>query len=217
MFPLELYNYAEIAAFLVSLVLWKRLRETNLRSLPFYLGFIVCLELFTRYMGRELHMSIGWIFNLSIPLEILFYSYLFYLHFQKKKFRDFTRYFMILLVVFAIVFNLLFWKPAFHAIFLRISTVSMIVMSCMYFVDILHREVPVDVLREPMFWISVGLIMFNAGELIIGFLMEPLIEDRDRWRRLYRLVNNNLNVFLYLMISIGAIVAVWRRKSVVSK
>jgi hypothetical protein len=212
MFPLELYNYAEIAAFLVSLFLWKDLRKTSLWALPYYLGFIVCLELVTRYMGRELHMTIGWMFNLSIPLEILFFSYLFQQHLEKKRFREITRYFMILFAVFAIAYNLLFWKPGFHAIFLRISTVSMILLSGMYFIDILQREVPVNVLHQPMFWISVGLIMFNAGELIMSFLMEPLIEDRNRWRRMYKLVNNNLNLILYLAISVGAMVAVWRKK-----
>ncbi len=46
----------------------------------------------------------------------------------------------------------------------------------------------------------------------MSFLMEPLIEDRNRWRRMYKLVNNNLNLILYLAISVGAMVAVWRKK-----
>ena len=212
MFPLEWYNYAEIGALLVCLFLWPRLRKTDFWMLMPYLAFIVCLELTTRYMGRELKMTIGWIYNFTIPIEILFYAYLFRRQFESLQLRQVTHYFMFSLVIFAIVYNLVIVQDRFDPIFLKISTFSMIVLSCLYFIDILRREVPVNVLRQPMFWIAVGLIIFNAGELTMSLFLSELFEDRDAWRRIYKIVNNNLNVFLYLMLSVGAIVAVWKKK-----
>lgn len=212
MFPLALYNYAEIGAFLVCLFLWPRLKKTDLALLMPYLGFIVCVELVARYMGLNLDLDIGWIYNIVVPLETLFYAFLFRKHLSSVSVRRVLGYFMVGLILFALVFNIFFWQKEFYTVFLKIYSVSTIILSCLYFLDILRRDIPVNVLHQPMFWIAVGLIIFSAGELAMSLLLDQLFEDKQTWRRVYGIINNNLNVFLYLMLSIGAIVAVWKKK-----
>ena len=209
MFPLDHYNYFEIATFLVSLICWFKLKRTNLKWLMPYLLFIVLVELTGRYIGRELKGPIGWIFNISVPIEYLFFSFLYYINYKTEAYKKISFGFIICFILFVLIYSIINSIENFHPIYLKVGSITMIVFSCFYLAEILRIGTIVNPLNLPMFWIACGVFLFNAGEFMSNSLMEFLFKNQSNWMKMFRLVNNNLIVVLYSCISIAIIVASW--------
>src|SRR6187402_3564328 len=96
MLPLPIHIYFEIAALLTSFLLWRSLQSSRLRwFLPFLL--IICLvELTGRYLARVLHQPNAWLYNLSVPLEYLFYCFVFLIHYNKSWYKTAAIIFIVL-------------------------------------------------------------------------------------------------------------------------
>lgn len=177
-----------------------------------YLLFIVIVELTGRYIGRELKGPIGWIFNISVPVEYLFFSFLYYIIYKSEVYKKISFGFIVCFALFVFVYSIINSIENFHPIYLKIGSITMIIFSCLYLAEILRIGTIVNPLKLPMFWIACGVLLFNAGEFISNFLMDFLFENKSNWGKMFRLVNNNLIVVLYSCISIAIIIASWTRR-----
>jgi hypothetical protein len=213
MFPLSLNNYIEIVAFLTSVIFWFKLKKTGLRWFMPYLLFVVVVELTGRYYSRELHKSNAWLYNVSIPLEYLFYTYLFFVHYYNRKFKKIATGFFLIFPLFTGI-NFLFIQQTvrFNTNFLKVGSFFMIIFCCLYFIDLLRIEKIVNPLKLPMFWISSGLLLFNAGEFVYNTFFELFFKNWDNGLKLFREINNNLIYILYCCIIIGIISLLWNQE-----
>lgn len=177
-----------------------------------YLLFIVFIELSGLYIGRELMRPIGWIFNISVPIEYIFFSFLYYLHYKNSIYRKIVKWFLFCFPLFVLIYSVMEGMNGFRSIYLKIGSFTMIVFSCLYLADLLRTDTIANPLKIPMFWIASGVLLFNAGEFMSNFLMDLLVADMSRWSKMFRLVNNNLIVVLYSCISIGIILESWVHK-----
>lgn len=211
MFPLPFTIYVEIIAFCISSVFWFRLKESKLHLLPFYLLFIVVVELSARYLIRELgYKKNGWLYNISIPLEYTFFLYLFFLHYISVRLKMLTKYTTILFSLFIIAVLLIIGSVySFNTIFLKVGSLIMIIFSILYFYDLLISDRVISPLTEPFFWICSGLLIFNVGEFAYISLSDTLFQDWTNFRSLVKKINGNLIYILYSTIIIGIIMTKW--------
>src|SRR5687768_888985 len=102
MFPLPLHIWFEIGALLICLVFFRNIRQTTLKWLLPFMLFIVAVELTGRYVKRELgEMELNQaIYNISIPLEYLFYAFIFSRYYQNTSYRKAS---MIFIAVFPVL------------------------------------------------------------------------------------------------------------------
>jgi hypothetical protein len=213
MFPLPIHIYFEIAALGASIIFWYKLRDTRLQWLLPFMIFIVGIELTGRYIRTELQQPNAWLYNLSVPIEYLFYGFLFYLHFQRKVFRQAAMVFLIGFSIFAIC-NILFIQgiERFNTNILKVGSFCMIILSCFYFVELLSREDQFNLITEPMFWIASGVFLFNTGEFFYTLFSDYLIKNHlDRTRKIFSSINNKLIWVLYTCIAISIICIKQRR------
>lgn len=211
MFPLPFTIYVEIIAFCISVVFWSRLRGSKLHLLPFYLLFIVVVELFARYLIRELgHKKNGWLYNISIPAEYIFFLYLFFLHYTSVMLKRLAKYTITLFSLFIITILLIVGSVySFNTIFLKAGSLIMIIFSILYFYDLLISDRLISPLKEPFFWICSGLLIFNVGEFAYISLSNTLFQDWTNFRSLVKQINGNLIYILYSTIIIGIIMTKW--------
>ena len=105
MFPLPLHIYFEIAALIASIIFWRRIQHTILKWFIPFLAFIVAVELTGRYIGKVLRQPNVWLYNISIPIEYLFISFIFYSYYRKRANQYLAMWFLILFTVF-VLFNI---------------------------------------------------------------------------------------------------------------
>src|SRR6187402_2393289 len=94
MFPLPIYIYFELGAFIVSALTWRSLKGTAFRLFPFFLFFIVAVELVGLYTAKVLQYRNGWIYNISTTIEFIYYAYLFSLTLRTPAFQKLARWFI---------------------------------------------------------------------------------------------------------------------------
>jgi len=175
--------------------------------------FIVSIELTGRYIRTGLHQPNAWLYNLSVPIEYLFYTFLFYLNYQRKVYKQAAVAFLISFTIFS-VSNILFIQgiERFNTNILKIGSFCMIVLSCLYFVELLSREDQFNLISEPMFWIAAGVFLFNAGEFFYTLFSDYLIKNHlDKTRKIFSSINNKLIWVLYTCIAIS-IICIKQRK-----
>ena len=207
MLPLPIHIYFEIAALLTSIILWYKLRHSSLFWLLPYLAFIVGIELTGRYIRTELRQPNAWLYNISVPIEFLFYGFIFYLHYNRYSFIQLAKFFLILFAVFALC-NILFIQgfQSFNTNILKVGSFSMIILACLYFTELLSRNERVNLLREPMFWLTTGVFLFNTGEFFYSLFSDYLIKSHlDKPRKIFSSINNKLIWVLYTCIAISII------------
>lgn len=212
MFPLQLHNYFEIAAFLTSILLWSKIRYAKICWLMPFLAFIVAVELTGRYIGRELKQPNYWLYNFSIPIEYFFYLFLFYLHFKGKKAILIAKWGLILFPCF-VMMNLLFIEGTkqFNSNFLKVGSFCMLIFSCMYFLEFIKSDLSINPLLHSMFWITTGVFLFSAGEFVYTALSGILFKDWLKWKSLIRDINNSLIYILYACIILGILSFAWNK------
>ncbi len=201
---LTIHNYFEFFALLTSVLFWRSIKKTPLRWLAYFLFCIVAVEITGAYYSKILHKPNAWLYNFSVPLEYLFFTWLLSQHFRTPAFKRITIFFLVGFSIFMVLqLFVLGQLTVFNSIFLKIGSLAMIIFCCFYFIDFMRDEVPVNPVKEPMFWIVSGLFLFNAGEFLYVSLSNILFSDWNKWKPVIIKINNNLIILLYATIAIG--------------
>jgi hypothetical protein len=205
MFQIPLNLWFEIGAFLVSLLCYQKIKDKPLKWFIPYLFFIVCIELTALYMMAVLKVHNVQLYNVSVPIEYSFYAYMFYNYLQGSMIKKTALILTVFILVFSFL-NLLLVEgfTEFSTTNLLVSSTVVVVLCCAYFVDLFKREEEISLFREPMFWITTGLLFFNLGELSTTLFWQYLLRNsKPEYSKLLRMVNGTLIYVLYTFISIG--------------
>lgn len=210
MFPLPANIYFEIAAFLTSAIFWSKLKKIGLRWLMPFLFFIVSIEFLGRYIYRVLHLPNVWLYNISIPIEYLFYAFLFSTFYKRKLSLSIVKLFLIVFPIWSLL-NILFVQGFynFNTNFLKVGSFCMMLLCLLVFVELLMGEELINPFRQPIFWIASGLFLFNAGEFTYNIFSDIMMRNWKYGQRLFQQINNNLIFVLYTCIIIAIISALW--------
>jgi len=197
MFPLPFFIYFELAAFIISILTWYSLRRTAFRLFPFFLFFIVMVELTGTYIAKTLHEKNAWLLNISTTLEFIFYSYIFSQTLRSPLYKKITVGFMVFFPV-LVVLNMVFIQgfSEFHSYTNALGSVLMVIFCCFFFYELLLNPLEGELHKVPMFWVSTGILFFYLGDLSYDLLYNLLKNDAIG-RDLFKSINNNLILILY--------------------
>lgn len=157
-----------------------------------------------------------WIYNVFTAFEFVFYAYLFMQYFKLPLLRKVAFYLIPLIIVFSIC-NFLFVQGTehFHTYTLLFGSFFLVLFCCCYFYEwVLPEQINQNLLKQPFFWVCVGLLLFYLGSVIINALYEYLrSSDMDEeGKHIYVMINRSLNVVLYSSFSISFILCRNNRK-----
>ncbi|HMJ46124.1 MAG TPA: hypothetical protein VK498_02280 [Ferruginibacter sp.] len=204
MFPLPPFYYFEISALLVSVVVLYKFNNKPLHWFMPFLFAIICIEFTGRYIRKVLHEPNAWLYNLTIPLEYLFYGLIIGSLCLTASYKKIIFYSMALFAVWVPV-NILFIQgfafPNTHTY--KIGCSLMIFFCFLGLLDLLKNDAHTTLLKNPLFWICTGVLFFNAGEFTSFFLFDRFLKNGWEIAKVFALVNNNMIYVLYTCISIA--------------
>jgi hypothetical protein len=204
MYPFPIHIYFEIAAFLASLIFWNKLKDTKLRWFAGYLFLIIVVEVLGWYLPGYLHKKNGWLFNVSVPIEYLFFSFIFLIHFLKVINRKIVLAFVTVFIPYFFYYSFFKGINTFNANYLLYGSLAMIIFSILYFIEQYNKVSAANIWTEPMFWVVTGVFLFNAGEFSYNFLSKFIIKNKlDTTIVLFKSINNKLIILFYLLITVG--------------
>jgi len=205
MFPLPFFYYFEFAALVTSVLFFKSFTIKILRWFPFYLFLIISVELTARYIRTILHQPNVWVYNCSIPIEYLFYGFVYYTSFEKKQNRLIAKWFLISFAVF-VFFNIIFIQGLgkYNSNVVLAGSCCMIILSGLMLFEV-YSYVQ-HIWTYPLFWIATGVLFFNAGEFTYDLLSNFLINSGiDEAAAFFATINHKLILVLYLCLTISFI------------
>ena len=206
---LHIFNYAEIFALLVSLACIVWLYQTRYMYFVPYLLMTVCAEFAGRYLGQKhLYILNVRVYNITTVIEFLFFYYLFFRGIKNERFKKIILSLSVLYLLCAVV-NTVFIQgfDQWSSYTMLIGTIIIIIFVFLFFYDAFDNNEPINLAKEPMFWISMGIFLFYLGDFTFN-LMYPYLHRNNlhREQRLFQNINNNLIVFEYLCFSVALII-----------
>lgn len=207
----------ELISLFTAIFCYKDLKATKM---VFFIPFLLltCVIEFIGYLSilyavREQNY---WIYNVFTTCEFTFYAYLFMHKFKLPFLRKVAFFFIPLIIVFSIT-NFIFLQGTdhFHTYTILFGSFFIVLFCCCYFYEwILPEQINQNLLKQPFFWVCVGLLLFYLGSVIINALFEYLrSSDMEKeGRHIYGLINRSLIVILYSSFSISFILCRNNRK-----
>jgi len=205
---LHLFNCAEILALVVSIICIKWLLKTPYIYFVPYLLMTVCAEFLGRYFGlKHLYTLNANVYNTTTVIEFLFFYWLFFTAVRKPVFKKVMLVLSGVYLLSAII-NIAFVQgfDQWASYTMLIGTIIIILFVFLFFYDAFDNKEPINLIKEPMFWISMGIFLFYLGDFTFN-LMYPYLHRNNlhREQRLFHIINNNLIVFEYLCFSVALI------------
>jgi hypothetical protein len=207
MFTLPPYFYFEAGAFITSVVFLYKFNNKPLRWFIIFLLLMVSVELTGLYIRNKLGEVNTWLYNMSIPVEYLFYGFIIGSLCLTKTYRKIVFSCSLLFAIWAIG-NLLFIQGFTNLATnnLKIGSILMIFFSGLGLVDLFNNDNHSSLLKNPLFWICTGVLFFNTGEFLYLFFFDVFLKNKwDKTANLFASINNKLIYVLYTCISIAII------------
>ena len=216
MFPLPPFYYFEIGALIISVVFLYKFNHKPLRWFIPFLLLMVCTELTARYLRKVLHEPNTWLYNISIPVEYLFYGFIISSLCLTGSFKKTIIYSMVIFAVFVLI-NLFFMQgfTKLNTNILKVGSCLMIAYSCLGLVDLFTNDNHSSLLKNPLFWICTGVLFFNTGEFLYLFFFDTFLQNGwDKTAKVFASINNKLIYVLYSCISIAIVCSKkWEKKA----
>lgn len=211
----------ELISLLTAIFCYKDLKATKM---VYFIPFLL-LTVFVEFIGYlSIFYNLGdknyWIYNIFNIIEFIFYAFLFYQNLKIPVLKKIVLYFIPLIILFS-VYNYVFLQglDRFHTYTLLFGSFFMVFFCCCYFYEwVLPEQITQNLLKQPFFWICVGLLLFYLGSVIINALFEYLRSSDmlQEGKRIYKFINQTLNLVLYTSFSISFILCRNNRTSFLS-
>jgi hypothetical protein len=205
----SIFMYAEMLAFMVSIIFYKSLVKTPYVVLIPYLLMIVIAEFTGGYLGlHQLYIENVRMYNITTVVEFITFYYLFYKDLNSVRLKKIVWYAIPVYVALAAI-NQIFIQgfSKFHTYTMVVGTAFIIAFVFFYFYEAFSIKEPINLPKEPMFWIAIGVFLFYLGDFTYNLMQPYFIKNHMQKEsfHLFRVINNNLIIFEYLCISIAII------------
>ncbi len=165
-------NLFLILTAIVSLIYYKKYKNTPLKYIVYYLWYAVLLEVGANVLRNVLGMYNAWWYNIGINIELVFYLVIFYQYISNKK----TKKLILIGGVFYESFfliNYLFLSESWNTyqVFpFTFAGLVLIIAIFMFFLEMFQSDKVLYIGKYLIFWIGLGLLFYNVipMPLLIG-------------------------------------------------
>lgn len=210
-------NVLECAAAITGFIYWQKIRQSYWRWFPVYLMIIALSEIAGEYMSyvkNNAKANIAIYSYWVIPLEFLFFYWLFYQFFNKSSFKKWAVYAAIiyLLFWFSDIFS---WPPflysnevtkLFDSFSYSVGNLLLLILLLIFFIMFTKSDAILNYKDSIMFWVCLGLLIFYLGSMPFYGIHSTLSENYYDFFLVYWRIQFILN---YIMYSLFIIAFVW--------
>jgi len=198
MSDLSIYNYIIVLGIILGFF---RINQLNglVKTVPFFLLLTLFVECATPLHLIHFRGNNSWFFNIFTTIEFLYYSFIFYKLFQptflKKLVAKTTSVFLFFTCI-----NIFFIQGfrKFHTVSYRAGAVMVVVWCCLYFRQLMESSAYIILVKNPYFWISIGLLFFYLGFFFYFSAFDYIVYKKVKFSlALFNIISDTLNILLY--------------------
>ncbi|HRQ52276.1 MAG TPA: hypothetical protein PLR74_17140 [Agriterribacter sp.] len=196
-----------------AIVYFKKGTPVFLRALPVYLLITFTVEYIGQWMNDNGRATVT-LYNVFTTIEFVFYFWMLRHMVKNARAKKLLHHSLWLYPVLVILNKLLLQKGLqFHTITFSLGGLLIVMATITYFFELFQFDKPVNLVREPSFWICSGLLFFYACTFplyaLINFLQDPSNIIIKNIASILAIVN----ILLYSSFIIAALCRIRIRKS----
>ncbi len=185
----------------------------NFRKKEHYAWLVVLLLLLwlcTAAIAIYLIKSVGlknnlFIFHISTPLEYVILCMLYKHSIVNAQIRKMISYSIPVFIVLSMLFSIFIQTPDFNNSYtVIIESVVMIFLSLFFLREVLLLQQVTILHQFPMFWISVGVLFYYTGNLIIEGMLNYMVNHSMELARRAYMISYIFKYLLFCLFIIGA-------------
>ncbi|WP_139367188.1 hypothetical protein [Sediminibacterium ginsengisoli] len=193
-------------ALLACLIRLGKLRPQLLRWFLVLLLLVNAVEWGTFFRLYKINNSNNWIFNLLNAFQFIFYAGIYYRLLGSARARKYVAASCVILVL-AIGVNIAFLQGirSFNSYTFIAGCACTVYWSYLYLMQQVENMETPGFTNDPFFWISIGLMIFHAGEffLMSFFQYFSAINEFGHFFSVFSVCSNLLNAILYTCLTIA--------------
>ena len=195
---LSVYLYIVALSIIVGALRFRALQPKPVKWLVPFLFVTLAVEV-TGMITSRMYIRNLWMFNMFTGSEFIFYSWFYLNILENQRVKKIIRYAM---GIYPVLFLInIFWIEGFyrfHTITYRIGSVMIVVWVYLYFRQLMRSSSYSPVLRNPIFWISTGLLFFYAGFFFYMTAGSVLLYAKVPYNAfVFYIISDTLNALLY--------------------
>jgi hypothetical protein len=203
-------NCFELAACITGFCFWNKIRNSYWKWFPVYLAVIVVIELtgeYFLYIDRNLTVNVAIYRYIGLPLEFLFFFWLFYQYEKPRKWPVLLAgIYVVVWILDQVYFSQM--KLYFDSFSYTIGNALLLVGLFIFFIRFSNSNAILHYRSSMLFWVSLGLLVFYVGTLPFYGMRTTLYKEYRSLFYVYWYVQYFLN---YCMYSLFMIAFIWGR------
>ncbi|HET6993535.1 MAG TPA: hypothetical protein VFI06_01075 [Chitinophagaceae bacterium] len=202
-------NILELVACITGFLYWRKVKDTYWRWFPVYLATIVLIEVTAEYFlyeQRNAEVSLGIYQYFGIPLEFLFFYWLFYRYFDKKNRWPLYSAAIYIACWLLDIFYLGHLSLYFESVSYGVGTILLLILLFQFFMQFARSNDVLKYRSSMMFWVALGIILFYMGTLPFYELRNTLYRMDDKtFFFVYWYIQFGLNYLMYILFVLSFI------------
>jgi len=199
----------EWIAFAFSLFLLHRRNDRKISLLLVILVATVVVEAIGYYYHRILSKANHQFYNVSVPFIIILFLLIALKHYQKRTHTTIILAGIICYTLFAIINASVIQGMTRFCTYTYIAGALLLVIAiAFYFLEVIRQPEHVSLKKEPMFWISTGILILYLPKSILYAVFEYLAyynQVMESFGATFHLVNKVLSVIFFCCLSYASI------------
>jgi hypothetical protein len=205
-----------IAAIPLGFLTMRKSNPLYLNIFPFFLMLTLSVELIGELMQGPGHNNLL-LFNLYTIIEFCFYLWFFKTVITGTRMQKLIRLLLYSLPIICFINIFFIQGPAvFHTYTYSLSCLIMVGLGITYFYRLFEQTGKVNILREPSFWISIGIIFFFTSSVSVIGVINYISTLPKATSLLLQKIFLMVNAFFYLLLIIAFLCKINFRKSLSS-
>ena len=202
---LFIYPLIYFLTIVVGLIYYSKYKQR--KALRFFLGFLIYsffTEVIGNYCGRILGFNTFYIYNTWHLMNHLFYMF-FFMHLMKETFKSNFIKWLLVIYIMIVAIDVIFVEKFITEGLINIMIIGslFVVISVMlFFIDLINRDEILEIHKTLVFWISIGVLLFNIGLIPIIIIAEFIA-----YRGVFSYIILTLNIIMSLCFITGFIVS----------
>lgn len=203
----------ELIASITGFVHWKKIKDSYWKWFPVYLLVLVLAELVAIYAARalaEVNFS-GMVYRyFAIPLQFLFYFWLFYQYLKESRQRKWPLVAVVIYVASWVVEITYFMhkKLWFMSFSYTVGNVMLLVLIILFLIRFIFSQEILQFKSSLIFWVNFGLLIFYLGTFPFYALRNTLYYEYKEIFFTYGYINFVLD---YLMYAVFTFAFIWAK------
>jgi hypothetical protein len=204
-----LLNFFEFLACIIGLITWAKANGSILQKFAFALLLVLSTELIAKYFGlhEELKKYNPLLYRYwSTPFQFIFFYWLYFQEFKLSKVKKLPIYVVICYLITWLsdeIFSIKADWKWFPSLSFGIGVIGILLLVIIYFINLMKDDKIILFYRQPLFWISFGLLIGYITIIPLFVLRNGLGKEQITLLTTYWKIGIVLNCIMYLFFSIS--------------